>query len=154
MKKIFCLFIIFIFITNIEAASSFKNYDDAVKVASKYINNFKDSSKYIVLKNRNKLPFIYKNKKLDTSDSFDGNGGLLNEEEYNIVKNNLYNGLEFWLTYNSAYKIVDSFGNVTSDGISASDKKGVRITVFVKKGTKVTGAGSKANPWIFVEEPI
>ncbi len=150
MKKIFCVLVIFIFITNISAASSYQTYDDAVKSASKYINNFKDSSSYIVLNNRGKIPFIYKNKKVDTSDSFSGNGGLLNEEEYKIGVSYLYNGFEFWLTFDGyTYKIVDSFGNITSDGVSASDKKGVRVTEFVKPNTKVKGAGSKANPWVF-----
>lgn len=145
MKKIFSIILMFTFIINIQAATAIKNYDDSVDVTKKYINGFKDNSKYIILKDEMNIPFIFKNGKAEYSSTFDGNGGLLSEEEYNIGKGYLYNGLNFWLVSDSInYKIVGTKSNIENK--NKTEEYGVRVTEFVKPNIKVKGAGSKANP--------
>ena len=113
MKKIFSVILMFTFMINIQAATAIKNYDETVDVTKEYINDFENNSKYIILKQEMNIPFIFKNGKVEYSNVFNGNGGLLNEEEYNIGKGYLYNGLNFWLVSdNSDYKIVGTKSDI------------------------------------------
>ncbi len=149
MKKVCSILLMFLFILNIEAATSLKTYNESVKAVKTYIDNFEDSSRYIVLTNDFlNIPFLYESGKVDKSPDFNGNGGLLNEDEYNIGEEYLFNGLNFWLV---GKKIVnnDKSVKVLSDD---STESGIRVTEFVKPGTRVIGEGTRINPWEFVKK--
>lgn len=150
MKKIFSIILMFTFMINIQAATAIKNYDETVDVTKEYINDFENNSKYIILKQEMNIPFIFKNGKVEYSNVFNGNGGLLNEEEYNIGKGYLYNGFDFWLiSNNSDYKIINSKGQI--EKVDSKIKSGIRVTEFVKNTAKITGEGTRENPWEFVK---
>ncbi len=153
MKKVFSLLLMFIFIINVEAASSLKTYNESVEVVKTYINNFENNSRYIIKYDLlDPLKFIFEKKDgnivLRSDEVFNGNGGLLNEEEYYIGKEYLFNGLNFWLVDK---KIVDNDKSVKvlSDD---SAESGIRVTEFVKPGTKVVGEGTRINPWEFAKK--
>lgn len=152
MKKVFSLLLMFIFIINVEAATSLKTYNESVEVVKTYINNFENNSRYISLYDTlDPLKFIFvkdgDNFVLESSDEFNGNGGLLNEDEYNIGKEYLFNGLNFWLV---GKKIVDNNQEVVVSTDDATES-GVRVTEFVKPNTKVVGEGTRVNPWEFAK---
>ncbi len=152
MKKVFSLLLMFIFIINVEAATSLKTYNESVEVVKTYINNFENNSRYISLYDTlDPLKFIFEkdgdNFILKSSDEFNGNGGLLNEYEYNIGKEYLFNGLNFWLVDK---KIVDNDQKVVVSTDNATES-GVRVTEFVKPNTKVVGEGTRVNPWEFAK---
>ena len=150
MKKIFSIILMFTFMINIQAATAIKNYDETVDVTKEYINDFENNSKYIILKQEMNIPFIFKNGKVEYSNVFNGNGGLLNEEEYNIGKGYLYNGLNFWLVSdNSNYKIVGTKSDIENK--NKTEEYGIRVTEFVKNTAKITGEGTRENPWEFVK---
>ena len=150
MKKIFSIILMFTFMINIQAATAIKNYDETVDVTKEYINDFENNSKYIILKQEMNIPFIFKNGKVEYSSTFNGNGGLLNEEEYNIGKGYLYNGLNFWLVSdNSNYKIVGTKSDIENK--NKTEEYGIRVTEFVKSTARVTGEGTRLNPWEFAK---
>lgn len=150
MKKIFSVILMFTFMINIQAATAIKNYDETVDVTKEYINDFENNSKYIILKQEMNIPFIFKNGKVEYSNVFNGNGGLLNEEEYNIGKGYLYNGLNFWLVSdNSNYKIVGTKSDIENK--NKTEEYGIRVTEFVKSTARVTGEGTRLNPWEFAK---
>ena len=150
MKKIFSIILMFTFMINIQAATAIKNYDESVDVTKEYINDFEDNSKYIILKGEMNIPFIFKNGKVEYSSTFDGNGGLLNEEEYGIGKGYLYNGLNFWLVSDSSnYKIVGTKSDIENK--NKTEEYGIRVTEFVKNTARVTGEGTRLNPWEFAK---
>ena len=150
MKKIFSIILMFTFMINIQAATAMKNYDETVDATKEYINDFENNSKYIILKQEMNIPFIFKNGKVEYSNVFNGNGGLLNEEEYNIGKGYLYNGLNFWLVSdNSNYKIVGTKSDIENK--NKIEKYGIRVTEFVKSTARVTGEGTRLNPWEFAK---
>ena len=150
MKKIFSVILMFTFMINIQAATAIKNYDETVDVTKEYINDFENNSKYIILKQEMNIPFIFKNGKVEYSNVFNGNGGLLNEEEYNIGKGYLYNGLNFWLVSdNSDYKIVGTKSDIENK--NKTEEYGIRVTEFVKSTARVTGEGTRLNPWEFAK---
>lgn len=135
---------------NIQAATAIKNYDETVDVTKEYINDFENNSKYIILKQEMNIPFIFKNGKVEYSNVFNGNGGLLNEEEYNIGKGYLYNGLNFQLVSdNSNYKIVGTKSDIENK--NKTEEYGIRVTEFVKSTARVTGEGTRLNPWEFTK---
>ena len=150
MKRVFSIILMFTFIINVQAATAIKNYDESVDVAKEYINDFEDNSKYIILKGEMNIPFIFKNGKVEYSSTFNGNGGLLNEEEYNIGKGYLYNGLNFWLVSDSSnYKIVGTKSDIENK--NKTEEYGIRVTEFVKNTARVTGEGTRLNPWEFAK---
>lgn len=157
MKKIFSVLLLtFLFIINVNAEVT-ASYDDAVKSSQRYIYKFNKYDKYLLTETKYSeikgtssiIPFIYKNKKLSTDSTFT-RGGMLNEDEFNISKDEngntyLSQDVEFFLI---GKKAVNTLNNEIID--AGSKKYGLRVTEFVIPGTKTKGLGTKNNPWEFV----
>ena len=153
MKKVLVGILSVLFIVNVEAATSIRTYNESMNVSKTYINSYKDLDKYISMSNNK---FIYKNGKVNSSSNFTGSGGLLNEDEFKIGKEYLYNGLNFWIISNidGKYSIVDpeyKNNNYINNTVSQSNKSGVRVTAFTKSSARVTGLGTRLNPWEFAK---
>lgn len=153
MKKVLVGILSILFIVNVEAATSIRTYNESMNVSKTYINSYKDVDKYISMSNNK---FIYKNGKVNSSSNFTGSGGLLNEDEFKIGKEYLYNGLNFWIISNidGKYSIVDpeyKNNNYINNTVSQSNKSGVRVTAFTKSSARVTGLGTRLNPWEFAK---
>ena len=153
MKKVLVGILSVLFIVNVEAATSIRTYNESMNVSKTYINSYKDVDKYISMSNNK---FIYKNGKVNSSSNFTGSGGLLNEDEFKIGKEYLYNGLNFWIISNidGKYSIVDpeyKNNNYINNTVSQSNKSGVRVTAFTKSSARVTGLGTRLNPWEFAK---
>jgi len=153
MKKVLVGILSVLFIVNIEAATSIRTYNESINASKTYINSYKDVDKYISMSNNK---FIYKNGKVNSSSNFTGSGGLLNEDEFKIGKEYLYNGLNFWIISNidGKYSIVDpeyKNNDYINDTMSQSDKSGIRVTAFAKSSARVTGLGTRLNPWEFAK---
>ena len=153
MKKVLVGILSVLFIVNVEAATSIRTYNESMNVSKTYINSYKDVDKYISMSNNK---FIYKNGKVNSSSNFTGSGGLLNEDEFKIGKEYLYNGLNFWIISNidGKYSIVDpeyKNNSYINNTVSQSNKSGVRVTAFTKSSARVTGLGTRLNPWEFAK---
>lgn len=153
MKKVLVGILSVLFIVNIEAATSIRTYNESMNASKTYINSYKDVDKYISMSNNK---FIYKNGKVNSSSNFTGSGGLLNEDEFKIGKEYLYNGLNFWIISNidGKYSIVDpeyKNNDYINNTMSQSNKSGVRVTAFTKSNARVTGLGTRLNPWEFAK---
>ena len=153
MKKVLVGILSVLFIVNVEAATSIRTYNESMNASKTYINSYKDVDKYISMSNNK---FIYKNGKVNSSSNFTGSGGLLNEDEFKIGKEYLYNGLNFWIISNidGKYSIVDSEyknNDYINNTVSQSNKSGVRVTAFTKSSARVTGLGTRLNPWEFAK---
>lgn len=153
MKKVLVGILSVLFIVNVEAATSIRTYNESINASKTYINSYKDVDKYISMSNNK---FIYKNGKVNSSSNFTGSGGLLNEDEFKIGKEYLYNGLNFWIISNidGKYSIVDpeyKNNDYINDTMSQSDKSGIRVTAFAKSSAGVTGLGTRLNPWEFAK---
>lgn len=153
MKKVLVGILSVLFIVNVEAATSIRTYNESINASKTYINSYKDVDKYISMSNNK---FIYKNGKVNSSSNFTGSGGVLNEDEFKIGKEYLYNGLNFWIISNidGKYSIVDpeyKNNDYINDTMSQSDKSGIRVTAFAKSSAGVTGLGTRLNPWEFAK---
>lgn len=153
MKKVLIGILSVLFIVNVEAATSIRTYNESINASKTYINSYKDVDKYISMSNNK---FVYKNGKVNSSSSFTGSGGLLNEDEFKIGKEYLYNGLNFWIISNidGKYSIVDpeyKNNDYINNTMSQSNKSGVRVTAFTKSNARVTGLGTRLNPWEFAK---
>lgn len=153
-KKIFFAFIsMFILVGGYKAAIN-NTYSKTVEYANKYIEIYKDNQKYIE-RNGNGfiIPYNFDNGKLSVISSFT-RGGLLSKSEFErtLINNESYLsfGEEYW-TLTSR----DSSNNyyISHKGIatkSLNDTTGTRVSEYVLPNTKVTGNGSKMNPWMFI----
>lgn len=134
MKKILFLVLNILFILNVKAATSLKTYDDALSSSKTYISSFKDNDKYII----------------------EGSGNLLKENDFLIGKDYLYNGLNFWITSNntSKYSIIDPTyknNDYINDTLSKTDTSGIRVVVSAQNYARVSGEGTRLNPWEFTK---
>lgn len=153
-KKIFFAFTsMFILVSGYKAAIN-NTYSKTVEYANKYIEIYKDNQKYIE-RNGNGfiIPYNFDNGKLLVMSSFT-RGGLLSKSEFErtLINNESYLsfGEEYW-TLTSR----DSSNNyyISHKGIAAKslyDTTGTRVSEYVLPDTKVTGNGSKMNPWMFI----
>ena len=136
MKKIIISILMMLFmIINVKAYS----FNDTISVSNGYINNNVKNEIYLIKEDR--VPFIYNNKNISYDNKFI-TGGLINNYEVNTSKiNNLS-----YLTASFSYWEIS--GKKISDN-SNSDDSNIRVTEYVKKGTKITGKGIYKDPWRF-----
>lgn len=153
-KKIFFAFISMFILISIYKAAINNTYSKTVEYANKYIEIYKDNQKYIE-RNGNGfiIPYNFDNGKLSVISSFT-RGGLLSKSEFErtLINNESYLsfGEEYW-TLTSR----DSSNNyyISHKGVdikSLYDTTGTRVSEYVLPNTKVTGNGSKMNPWMFI----
>ena len=134
MKKLLFLVLNILFILNVKASTSLKTYDEALSSSKTYINSFKDNDKYII----------------------EGSGNLLKENDFLIGKDYLYNGLNFWIISNntSEYSIIDPIyknNNYINNTLSKTDVSGIRVVVSAQNYVRVSGEGTRLNPWEFTK---
>ena len=155
MKKMFLLLILLLFPTFVFATSLF---DEGVKRANEYYNEFEADGRYLRYDPVNGLNYRYVNKAIpaiNSSDKFK-TGGFLNKYEYEITASEgrisyLTPGIEYWLmddeTNGNTSKLY-RLDTVLKEGGNISElKTGTRVTEYVKASTKVDGSGSITIPY-------
>ena len=151
MKRVVITFLlVFLFAPLIVFAEEY-DYNGAIERANNYINNFSTRSKYIVADGYFEFD---ENGAIKPNNAF-VNGGLINKIEYEIGGRYLSPGAEYW----TMTSVPDSANQYTISNILRSDRStnsnlGVRVTEYVKPGVRVTGNGTLAHPWEFVESYI
>ncbi|MDD6652277.1 MAG: BspA family leucine-rich repeat surface protein [Clostridium sp.] len=153
MKKVLVGILSILFIVNVEAATSSVTYNQALLGSNTFFNRFTNVENYLSLKDNK---FVYKNGKVSSSSDFTS-GGLLNEDEFKIGKDYLYNGLDFWIISNTSgkYSIIDpkyKNNSYINDTLSQTSKSGMRYTAFVNNEKIVSGNGSRLEPWEFTSK--
>lgn len=154
MSKKVLILILFIFLFINVSAKINNNFDTAVNYSNRYIDSFNDYEKYIVKSSGDYIiPFKYENGILSTINSFK-NGGMISlyELKNTIIKNNSYliSGQEYWTLTSS-----DLLSNycVTHKGYEVKkteELSALRVTEHVMNHVKVSGSGTKNDPWIFL----
>ena len=154
MNKKVLILILFLFLFMNVSAKVNNIFDTAASYSNRYIDSFKDNEKYIVKSSGDYIiPFNYENGVLSTNSSFK-NGGMISLYEFKntIIKNNSYlvSGQEYWtLTSN------DSSSNycITHKGYESKkleEFSALRVTEQVMNHVKVSGSGTKNDPWVFL----
>lgn len=152
-KAVIYLLLSIIFLLNVKATIVNQTFAQAKEDIKLYINQYEDYEKYIM--NNSEMPFIYKNSKVLYSSEFNGNSGLLNEDEIKIGKDYLYNGINYWIISNdNKYSDIDPIykdNDYINKTKNKSDTSGVRPTVYAKSTARVSGDGSRMNPFEFAK---
>ena len=124
------------------------NYEDSIKYANEYIKDFKNFNDYLKVN----MPYNY-----DIGENLHNNrfknGGFLSKEEFKITNayDNSYlaTGIEYWtLSKANNYDMHTIDYRLTERNMS--EKTDIRVTEFVRNETKVTGSGTKNDPWVFL----
>ena len=146
---------IIILLVSIPCFVSAKNFNDTRNVVNSYMENRfeSDYSKYII--NDSSLYGLNSSYNVfdSSSDGFK-TGGLLNSVEFLMSKresNNesswLYELNGYWtMTKNGNNRNIINFKGVNS--LSESSDSNVRVTEYVRNGTRITGKGTYTNPWV------
>ena len=150
MKKVKVLLLIILIIVPIFVKAIVnKSYNDSKSDVNTYINKYSDKNKYLIFN----MPYVYNGTSSTNNNDF-YNGGLISKNEYDLSKGNtssyLTIGREFWTlsSYGSNQYYVDhTILHKNPDNVS-----GVRVTEFVKPNVNVTGKGTYANPWVFLNQ--
>ena len=147
-RKLNILLVLLLLITNVKAASVYANYSKATKNTDNYITKF---SKYkLFIDSTNK--YSYNGSTLAVKSGFN-EGGFLNTYEFNstIIKNDSYlitGARYFTMTENG--NNVDAIDVRKINSVSKTDSLESRITELVIPETRVTGSGSRNDPWKFI----
>lgn len=135
----------------LSAASTVSNYETSKKQTNIYITRFTMYDNYI--ETGSNVPY-----------SFDGtnsirsgftNGGLINKKEIELstIKNDsyLFTGASYFTMTEDGNNVYDV--NINKINLVAkTEESGTRVTELVKPSTKVTGSGSRNNPWMFIRK--
>lgn len=135
----------------LSAASTVSNYETSKKQTNIYITRFTMYDNYI--ETGSNVPY-----------SFDGtnsirsgftNGGLINKKEVELstIKNDsyLFTGASYFTMTEDGSNVYDV--NINKINLVAkTEESGTRVTELVKPSTKVTGSGSRNNPWMFIRK--
>lgn len=150
IKYLSIILFMLLFMANVKGASSFSNYDDAVKNTDDYITKFTRYKLFI----DNNSKYLYNGTTLSKSSEFI-NGGFINSFEFNTSLDSnsdsyLITGSRYWtmtkLNNSSVYEVDIRKLNT----VSISDSFESRITELVIPETMVTGLGTRDNPWMFI----
>ena len=125
------------------------SYQSAVNQANQYITKFKDYNDYIEIGN---MPYNYE----EQSNRYNVNfkkGGFISRDEYSITNvygsSYLATGLEYWTLTQAGYNSNHTIDFKLSERV-LSEQTGVRSTSYTKTDAKVSGAGTKNDPWVFL----
>lgn len=125
------------------------NYEDSIKYANEYIKDFKNFNDYLKVN----MPYNYDMGENLHNNKF-RNGGFLSKEEFKITNayDNSYlaTGIEYWTLSKANNYDMHTIDYRLSER-NMSEKTDIRITEFVRNETKVTGSGTKNNPWVFID---
>ena len=135
----------------LSAATVNGNYETAKKQTNNYITRFTMHDNYIEMGSN--VPY-----------SFDGansirngftNGGLINKKEIEL---STYKNDSYLFTGASYFTMTEEGSNIYNVNINKlslvakTEESGIRVTELVKPNTKVTGSGSRNNPWVFIRK--
>ena len=125
------------------------NYEDSIKYANEYIKDFKNYNDYLKVN----MPYNYEMNQNLHNNKF-RNGGFLSKDEFKITNayenSYLSTGIEYWtLSKANAFDVHTIDYRLTQR--NETEKTDMRVTEFVRNETKVTGSGTKNNPWIFID---
>ena len=149
MKKKVILLLMLFSIPFMMSASTRSNYENAKLNTNMYITKYTMYDKYVDIGSN--IPYEFDNvNKVKTGFI---NGGFINkrEVELSMINNDSYlftGSVYFSMTEsgNNVYKVdVNKMNLVTKEDYNES-----RITEFVKPNTKVTGNGTRNDPWVFM----
>ena len=135
----------------LSAATTVSNYETSKKQTNIYITRFTMHDNYIEMGSN--VPY-----------SFDGtnsirngftNGGLINKKEIELstIKNDsyLFTGASYFTMTEEGSNVYDV--NINKINLVAkTEESGTRVTELIKPNTKVTGSGSRNNPWVFIRK--
>ena len=135
----------------LSAATTVSNYETSKKQTNIYITRFTMYDNYI--ETGSSVPYLF-----DGNNSIRSgftNGGLINKKEVELstIKNDsyLFTGASYFTMTEDGSNVYDV--NINKINLVAkTEESGTRVTELVKPNTKVTGSGSRNNPWMFIRK--
>lgn len=145
LKKMGLLVILFT-ITFSVSASVYSNYDKAVKNTDTFITKFDKYKLYLETTNM----YLY-NGKLSAKAGFN-NGGFISTYEFNTTISNkdsyLITGSRYFTMTDSSDMVdVVNLRKITNENKNNTFES--RVTEYIIPETKITGSGSRNDPWVF-----
>ena len=150
LKKYLGLILIMLLsVINIKAASVYANYSKAVKNTDTYITKFNRYKLFIDTTNK----YLYNGSTLEIKTGFN-EGGFLNTYEFNASMDS--NKDSYLITGSRYFTMTETGNNVDTvdvrkiSTISKDNSLESRISELIIPETRVTGNGSRSNPWMFI----
>jgi len=135
----------------LSATTTVSNYETSKKQTNIYITRFTMYDNYI--ETGSSVPYLFNG--TNSIRSGFTNGGLINKKEVELstIKNDSY-----LFTGASYFTMTEEGSNVYNVNINKinlvakTEESGTRVTELIKPNTKVTGSGSRNNPWMFIRK--
>ena len=135
----------------LSATTTVSNYETSKKQTNIYITRFTMYDNYI--ETGSSVPYLFNG--TNSIRSGFTNGGLINKKEVELstIKNDSY-----LFTGASYFTMTEDGSNVYNVNINKinlvakTEESGTRVTELIKPNTKVTGSGSRNNPWMFIRK--
>ena len=135
----------------LSATTTVSNYETSKKQTNIYIPRFTMYDNYI--ETGSSVPYLFNG--TNSIRSGFTNGGLINKKEVELstIKNDSY-----LFTGASYFTMTEDGSNVYNVNINKinlvakTEESGTRVTELIKPNTKVTGSGSRNNPWMFIRK--
>lgn len=135
----------------LSAATTVSNYETSKKQTNIYITRFTMYDNYI--ETGSSVPYLFNG--TNSIRSGFTNGGLINKKEVELstIKNDsyLFTGASYFTMTEEGSNVYDV--NINKINLVAkTEESGTRVTELIKPDTKVTGSGSRNNPWMFIRK--
>ena len=135
----------------LSAATTVSNYETSKKQTNIYITRFTMYDNYI--ETGSSVPYLFNG--TNSIRSGFTNGGLINKKEVELstIKNDsyLFTGASYFTMTEEGSNVYDV--NINKINLVAkTEESGTRVTELIKPNTKVTGSGSRNNPWVFIRK--
>ena len=135
----------------LSAATTVSNYETSKKQTNIYITRFTMYDNYI--ETGSSVPYLFNG--TNSIRSGFTNGGLINKKEVELstIKNDsyLFTGASYFTMTEEGSNIYNV--NINKINLVAkTEESGTRVTELIKPNTKVTGSGSRNNPWMFIRK--
>ena len=135
----------------LSATTTVSNYETSKKQTNIYITRFTMYDNYI--ETGSSVPYLFNG--TNSIRSGFTNGGLINKKEVELstIKNDsyLFTGASYFTMTEDGSNVYDV--NINKINLVAkTEESGTRVTELVKPNTKVTGSGSRNNPWMFIRK--
>ena len=135
----------------LSATTTVSNYETSKKQTNIYITRFTMYDNYI--ETGSSVPYLFNG--TNSIRSGFTNGGLINKKEVELstIKNDsyLFTGASYFTMTEDGSNVYDV--NINKINLVAkTEESGTRVTELIKPNTKVTGSGSRNNPWMFIRK--
>lgn len=135
----------------LSATTTVSNYETSKKQTNIYITRFTMYDNYI--ETGSSVPYLFNG--TNSIRSGFTNGGLINKKEVELstIKNDsyLFTGASYFTMTEEGSNVYDV--NINKINLVAkTEESGTRVTELIKPNTKVTGSGSRNNPWMFIRK--